>query len=112
MYAEDVIARKVASYHDIAVHLYLVVGIAARGGTVGGECGVIDERDALVAGLNRVDHLKLYGGNVVAQRTEGVPLGLTLKAIDACKMKLYNTETDGDVIMLTDGQAVTFQKEK
>ena len=49
---------------------------------------------------------------VITTGSEESAADVTLKAIDACKMKLYNTETDGDVIMLTDGQAVTFQKEK
>ena len=49
---------------------------------------------------------------VITTGSEESAAAVTLKAIDACKMKLYNTETDGDVIMLTDGKTVTFKKEK
>ena len=35
---------------------------------------------------------------------------ITLKAINACNMKLYNTDTDGDIIIRSDGSAVTVEK--
>lgn len=34
---------------------------------------------------------------------------VTLKAISACNMKVYNTDTDGDIIMKTDGKTVSLQ---
>ena len=33
---------------------------------------------------------------------------VTLKAVAACGMKLYNTDTDGDIIMKTDGMNISF----
>ena len=34
---------------------------------------------------------------------------VTLKAVSECGMKLYNTDTDGDIIMTTDGKNITFK---
>ena len=34
---------------------------------------------------------------------------VTLKAIAACSMKLYNTDTDGDIIIKSDGKTVTVE---